>query len=709
MKKFKRLFIVFGLLGVFLGWSGGAWAEFGKSSGTGNCSGTNVPMSYCDAAKQTCWDGSFVFSPASCPPDTRATCWDGSKAMSQLLCPADTRATCWDGSKADNSSLCPLDTRATCWDGSKSNSPVDCPVDTRATCWDGSKAANQSSCPAQPLVTCWNRSQAVNQSDCPVDTRVTCWDGSKAIGYLQCLNGVTCPDGTKAQNFNACPGGHYYPNCDEKLQSVCDAQGYPAYDQCVLNGDQLIDVACPNSLPSCDASSLCPTDYFKSVMSCRNSDGSFGIKTCPTTVPDPNLPPQIDCGNGVTVTSPLACPPPPQPQIDCGNGVTVTPPLACPDSTNSGSTGDTTGSGSTGGTTGSGSTGGTTGSGGDSTESTGSGSTTTSCPLPYVMSAGNCLKDCGAGYLPALYPSQCTGSTGSGSVLNPTGSGGDSTGSSGSGGGTGSCQQSNFTDSCYNSVVFSLSDGFNTCPLGSHRGYLEKCYSDTSTSNPDSTPTPTPTSNPSSGSGSGSTGDTTGSGSTGGTTGSGSTGGTTGSGSTGGTTGSGSTGGTTGSSSSDSTGSGSTDNNTSSTNNNSSSGVISSGTTGFDSGAGVKSPGSFDAVTFDSSLPKDPRDPKGEKELFRFMLEAPSFEDTSKRWKFTMESTNDFIVALKNLRIFSSSGACIPPSFNLGIFSGYNDLVFDYPFVFISKYEVFFRALSSFIFAVTALFIILSA
>lgn len=109
--------------------------------------GTTVPADQQCPAPTTCWDGSTVYAPATCPTPPPKQCPGGSTVPADQQCPAPV--TCWDNSTVYAPAACPT---------SPTQEP---PIILRTVpqppppppgvkCWDGSVVATEDDCPFRP-------------------------------------------------------------------------------------------------------------------------------------------------------------------------------------------------------------------------------------------------------------------------------------------------------------------------------------------------------------------------------------------------------------------------------------------------------------------------------------------------------------------------------------------------------------------------------
>ena len=91
-----------------------------------------APTSFTEppAIPTQCWDGSTVYSPATCPTEPPPTqCWDGSSVTWRDTCPpTPPDIVCWNGDIISWNQTCPqMPPLVECWDGSEVNWNEQCP------------------------------------------------------------------------------------------------------------------------------------------------------------------------------------------------------------------------------------------------------------------------------------------------------------------------------------------------------------------------------------------------------------------------------------------------------------------------------------------------------------------------------------------------------------------------------------------------------
>jgi hypothetical protein len=92
-----------------------------------------APTSFTEppAIPTQCWDGSTVYSPATCPTEPAPTqCWDGSSVTWRDTCPpTPPDIVCWNGEVISWNETCPqMPPMVECWDGSEVNWDQQCPT-----------------------------------------------------------------------------------------------------------------------------------------------------------------------------------------------------------------------------------------------------------------------------------------------------------------------------------------------------------------------------------------------------------------------------------------------------------------------------------------------------------------------------------------------------------------------------------------------------
>ena len=101
-----------------------------------------------------CWDGSTVYSPATCPTEPAPTqCWDGSSVTWRDACPPiPPDIVCWNDEVISWNQTCPqVPPPVECWDGTSVNWNSQCPpTPPNIDCWDGSNISWNQSCPIEP-------------------------------------------------------------------------------------------------------------------------------------------------------------------------------------------------------------------------------------------------------------------------------------------------------------------------------------------------------------------------------------------------------------------------------------------------------------------------------------------------------------------------------------------------------------------------------
>jgi hypothetical protein len=91
-----------------------------------------APTSFTEppAIPTQCWDGSTVYSPATCPTEPPPTqCWDGSSVTWRDTCPSTPPdIVCWNDQVISWNQTCPqMPPPVECWDGSEVNWDQQCP------------------------------------------------------------------------------------------------------------------------------------------------------------------------------------------------------------------------------------------------------------------------------------------------------------------------------------------------------------------------------------------------------------------------------------------------------------------------------------------------------------------------------------------------------------------------------------------------------